>query len=82
MNKAISYTIAYWRTCFPFHTSPIKHCGAYHNRHKPYWNRIPTTNSRKRSVSVSEGFFFSAVSFPLRRLGRCCGAFPFAGRSS
>ena len=38
--------------------------------------------TQKRSVSVSEGFFFSAVSFPLRRLGRLCGAFPFARRSS
>ena len=27
---------------------------------------ILTASSRKRSVSVSEGFFFSAVSFPLR----------------
>lgn len=33
-----SKAIAYWHTCFPFHTSPIRHCGAYHNRHKPYWN--------------------------------------------
>ena len=41
-----------------------------------------TASSRKRSVSVSESFFFSAVSFQLRRLGRCCGAFPFARRSS
>ena len=41
-----------------------------------------TASSRKRSVSVSESFFFSAVSFPLRNGERCCGAFPFARRSS
>lgn len=33
-----SKAIAYWCTRFPFRISPIRHCGAYHNRHKPYWN--------------------------------------------
>ena len=32
----ISQTIAYWCTRFPFHKSLIRHCGAYHNKHKPY----------------------------------------------
>ena len=36
-----------------------------------------TASPRKRSLSVSEDFFFSAVSFPLRRSGRWCGEFPF-----
>ena len=40
-----------------------------------------TASSRKRSVSVSEGFSFSAVSFPLRRLGRLCGAIISLGKT-
>ena len=34
----IPHGIAYWRNRFPFHTSHNQNCGAYHNRHKPYWN--------------------------------------------
>ena len=78
----LQLTIACWHTCFPFHTSPIRHCGTYHNRHKPYWNWTQTVSPRKRPASVLRAFLFQAVSsFPLRKLGRCSDFIPLYKRN-